>query len=350
MSVARRYDTYPDQDSLARILHKDAPQIVFISAESVSGALLVIGTLETIAPGRQIVAITRTFDPQTVLDLMRAGVRELLSLPLTASGLEQVLERIERVLLKRPAGVQWTEDLFAFLPAKGGVGGSTLALNTSAAFARRPGSKGLLADFNLGAGTLRFMLRLQNAFSVVDAARHADALEGNLWRQMISSVGPLDVIHAGGPNPDFDMQGEHLWHLLDYIRRTYQTVCIDLPGNMQRYSIDILQEAKRILLVATPDPAALNLARQKCQILRGLGLEDRVRLLINPGRTHAPPPMRQIEDIVGLPVEMTFARDAKGIQKATNAGTPVDPGSSLGKQFTEIADHLLPKRAANTAA
>ena len=68
------------------------------------------------------------------------------------------------------------------------------------------------------------------------------------------------------------------------MRRNYQALCFDLSGNLERYSLEIMQECKRILLVCTPEIASLHLAREKMAFLRATGSGHPRVLVLNRWR------------------------------------------------------------------
>jgi phosphoribosylformylglycinamidine synthase len=49
---------------------------------------------------------------------------------------------------------------------------------------------------------------------------------------------------------------------------------VDLSGNLERYSIEIMQDCKRIMLVCTPEIPSLHLAREKINFLKTLDLDS----------------------------------------------------------------------------
>jgi len=53
-----------------------------------------------------------------------------------------------------------------------------------------------------------------------------------------------------------------------FLGRCYSTLCFDLSGNLERYSLEFMSESKRILMVCTPEVASLHMAREKLSFLR----------------------------------------------------------------------------------
>lgn len=344
VNVLRTLDRYPGKEELMRFVRAHAPQVIFLSIDTMQKAMEIVSDIETNANGIQMVALHRTCDPQTLLEVMRVGIREFVSLPFNRNAILEALGRLSEILAKKPPTLDSTDQLFAFLPSKAGVGTTTVAVNVAMAMAKLPETNVLLADLDLSSGMIRFMLKLDNAYSITDAAEHALNLDENLWPQLVSHIGQLDVLHAGKVNPAFRLEAPHVRHMVDFVRRNYKAICIDLSGNMEKYSLDIMHESKRVFLVCTPEIPSLHLAREKYQYLKSLDLGDRVSVLVNRWSKRPVISSEQIEQLLGLPVAMTLPNDYQGVHKALTEGRQVDPTSELGRQFLGLAQSLLDKR------
>jgi Flp pilus assembly CpaE family ATPase len=201
----------------------------------------------------------------------------------------------------------------------------------------------LLADFDLNCGIIAFLLHLEADRSLLDAAEHAPQLDEELWPKLVSRVGGLDVLPAGPMRPGFRIELPAVRYLLDFARRNYDVICADLSGLMERYSVELMQEAKRIFLVCTPELPSLHLARQKLEYLRSLDLENRVSLLLNRANKRALISSADIEKIIGLPVQLEIPNDYRGVHKAMSNAKPIEARSELGKCFTELARRIRAK-------
>jgi pilus assembly protein CpaE len=341
IGVVRSLDHYPNSLELTRFLRANAPQVIFLGVDSLGKAAELAAGVEEHTPGVQIVAMHRSCEPQMLLEVMRLGIREFFAYPFARDNYRDMVGRLADALEKRPAAHDVTDLVFSFLPAKAGVGTSTVALNTGAAMARQPNTNVLLSDFDMNSGMIRFMLKLDNLYSVVDAAEHAATLDENLWPQLVTHFDRLDVLHAGKLNPNFRIEPIQIRHLLDFARRNYQAVCVDLSGNLEKYSLEIMQESKRIFLVCTPEIPSLHLAREKLQYLQSLDLGSRVSLVLNRAQRRSSINAEQIEQLLRIPVHATFPNDYHGVQRALQEGKVVDPSSELGKQFSQLARQML---------
>jgi pilus assembly protein CpaE len=346
VGITRTLDRYPNSLELLRFLRAHAPQVIFVSTESTAKAMEIARDVDKNTPGVQIVAVSRFVDPQILLEVMRGGIREFTSLPFDRQALTDALVRIKDAVQARPPAIEATNQVYSFLPSKAGVGTSTVAMNTAVAMSRIQDHSVLLSDFDLNSGMVRFMLKLDSAYCVTDAAEHALEIDESLWPTMVTTVGKLDVLHAGKLNPDFRIEPTQIRHLMEFMRRNYTALCFDMSGNLERYSLEIMHESKRIFLVCTPEIPSLHLAREKYLYLKQLDLGERVSILLNrcPKRSLISP--QQIEQLLGVPIYMTFPNDYQGVQRAMTAGQWVESSSELGRQFTSLAQCMLEAKGA----
>lgn len=344
VGVVRVFDHYPNAVELTRAIRATAPEVAFIAVDSMPKVQELHKLIEADAPGIQLVAVSRETDPQILLEAMRSGIREFVSAPFPRQALHEALTRVAEHLRKKPANVTTTDQIYSFLPSKAGVGTSTLALNISVALSKMPDTGVILSDFDMNSGMMRFMLKLTNEYSVGDACEHSGNMDEALWPQLVTKLGSLDVLHAGKLNPNVRIEGAQIRHLIDFLRRNYRVLCFDLSGNLEKYSLEIMHESKKIFLVCTPEIPSLHLAREKFLFLKSLDLEDRVSVLVNRCQKRQVISNEQIEQILGLPVQMIFPNDYQGVHKAVTLGRWIDFNSDLGKHVHYFATNLLDGR------
>jgi pilus assembly protein CpaE len=351
VGIVRRMEAYPNAVELGRFLRAAAPELVFLSIETRKTALETAKHIEELSPGTQIVAINRTCDPPTLLETMQAGIREFLSPPFEPAPLTEALKRVAELILQNPPAIETTDSVFAFLPAKAGSGATTIAVNTSLALSKITEKGVLLADLDLNSGLVGFMLLLTNSdHSIIDAAENSLDLDENLWPKLVSSKDNLDVLPSGSMKPGFRIEAAQIRHILNYARRHYSAICVDLSGMMERYSVEILHEAKRVYLVTTPELPALHLAREKLSFLRSQDLAERVSILLNRSQKKGQISLEEMEKLFGMPVYMTFPNDYTGVHHALTAGKQVDASSPLGSRFRELAEAMSGKKTSPKAA
>ena len=112
VSIRRTLDHYPNSLELLRFLRAHAPQVIFLSTESMAKAIEIAREVEKSTPGVQVVAVSRFVDPQILLEVMRAGIREFASLPFDRQALTESLSRIREALEARPPEIEVTDQVF----------------------------------------------------------------------------------------------------------------------------------------------------------------------------------------------------------------------------------------------
>lgn len=349
MVILGLLDYYPSETDLVRLLRSAAPQALVLSAEDPRSAAAVARNAETHAPGIQLLGVGYAPSPETLLELMRAGVREFLQAPFDMQAVESAIHRLLNAAGRAPAAPSLTDAVYSVLPCKAGVGTTTIAVNLGVALAELQPGKVLLADFDLNSGLCAFLLKHQPLHTVADAAGHAFALDETLWRQLVATQGNLDVLPSGKRVPGFRIEPAQIRSLLDFCRRHYSAICLDHSGNLEKYSIELLHESKRILLVCTAELPSLHLARERLELLRSLELEDRVRIVLNRVTRKDIIQPAEVEKLLGLPVFAALPNDYKGVHRAIALGKPLDASSELGKRFRQLAQLLLEKGEPQTA-
>lgn len=341
VNILRKLDRYPNAVDLQRTLRAHAPQLVFLSLASVEHAIATAQAADATAPGIQVITINQGTNPQALLELMRVGIREFLAAPFQVDELIEAIGRVSENLKRNPIASFESDYIYSFLPAKPGVGASTIAMNVSAATAKLGNCKTVLVDLDLNSGMQRFMMKLDNEFCITDAAENSFKMDEALWPQLVTSIGDLDVLHSGRLNPGHRIEPSQMRHLVSFLRRYYRMVAVDLSGNMEKYSIEIMEESRRIYLVTTAEISSLHLARERYNYLRTLDLQDRIELVLNRSQKRGTIDIKAIESLLGAPVKIALPNDYQGVSRALTAGKPVDSKSELGREFQRLACSLV---------
>jgi len=345
IAVLRDLAQYPQDREAIRMVRSIAPKFICLDLSDKDRSFALIELLQSEFPGIQIAVFNETVEPQLLLKLMQHGIREYIAPPFEADQLAAVLIRLRDAALKHPITPSTTNFVYSFLPSKPGSGTTTLAINTAVAMSKYPDANSLLMDLDLNSGLVRFLLKLDNEHTILEAARHATAMDEALWSQLVCPVGNLDVIHTARITPGIRIEVEQARALIDYVRKQYKAICVDLSGNMERYSMEIMQESKSTFIVCTPEIPSLHLALEKFQFLKAEGLGEKVKFLLNRHSRSDLLQIEQIQNLLGAPVALTFANDYGGVSQAVADGKQIAPNSELGRQISAFAGQLLERAA-----
>lgn len=331
---------YPTAAVLARAMRLYMPQVVVLSFEQGEFASAVMRLIEGEVRGLPVIGIHPTGEASVLLEAMRVGTREFVVMPFPRQNLMEGLLRVRSVLRETPLAYSNTEHIYSFLPSKPGVGATTLAMNVCAAVARRRDARVLLVDLDLSCGMIRFLLKLP-AGSIMDAIARSPEMDLELWRQTVVHREGVDVLHSGGLDPQAYLDPVHVQCLIDFARKDYQFMCFDMSGNLEQYSLQVMNESKEIFVVCTPEMTSIELAREKLACLERAGLRDRASVLLNRQGHNLSMSTETAESALGVPVRAAFGNQYKQVEKAVMSANWVEPQSRLGKQFADFARLLM---------
>ena len=344
--ILKSLDRYPDFEEAAGAIRAHAIHVVFLDICSNPSVIELASELQSKIPGLSSVALHYGpgADQQVMMNLLHSGIRELLCEPFEARPFVEAIGRVSRNV--RDVGqLPQQGEICAFLPAKGGTGASTIAVNTALALGRLEEGKILLADCDLNCGVVRFQLKMDHPFSIHDALEKGPRLDDSIWPDLTSrakqSAGDaLDVLASGAIMPRYPYPATHALSVIDFARRRYSRILLDLSDNLEQFAVDMLSQCRRVYLVVQPDLAAVHLAREKLRFLKSVDLDDRVEILVTRWRKDAVLTLTDIESILGVPVSQSFSQDAKGTYQALLSGTGVDPASQFGRDIQALADAI----------
>lgn len=337
LSVARTYSHYPSDLEITQCVRANQPDLVFIGMDVLDNALQVVAAIQGEFPGLPLIAIDHGSDRNSFIAMMRAGVRDCISPPFNRESLKATISLVDTLLQRGRPDYGLSDRVYSFLPAKAGVGCTTVALNTSFAIAQVSRQPTLLVDCDLRGGIIRFLLKLTNHFSLQDAAHASHELDEDLWSRLITRFGSLDVLHAGLIDLSFDIEAQQGTQMVEFWRRIYKTVCLDFSGNLEGFSIDRMCESKMVFLVSTAELTSLYLAKEKVRTIEQLQLGDRLKLILNRTENKGSLSNDEIANLVGLPIFMSFCNDYQAVNNSIHSGTHIQRDSRLVAEFQNFA-------------
>ena len=342
LTVVKHFGAYPASDGFARAVRSWAPEAIFLSLENRDEVSRICAQLDSEFPEVHRVALAPTADPDFFRLALRLKMRELLAQPTERRELARVVDEMESHLDTHPVKITPCDRFYAFMPAKAGVGASTIAAGTGRAIGQLPSVRSLLADFDLNSGILGFLSGVEPEFSLPDALHMSNVLDDQAWGKLIRTVGNTDLLASGAPRVEEQgVKPAEINKLLDYVRRNYDVVTADLPDSFNQLTLAVLNEANHIFLVTTPELPALRMARQKARLLESLDLGPRVSLILNRTHKRMDLTLEEIEKTVGVQIAATFPSDYAGV---TNAIRECKCAASLGPALQRFTEKLLSKQ------
>jgi len=225
-------------------------------------------------------------------------------------------------------------NVLAFVSIKGGVGKTTLALETAASHANSYDKKVLLVDANFSAPNIGLYLDLTN-----DLTLH-DALDGTMLHNTIYEAHGFDIIPAS-LNYHKNVDPYKLAQLLDKFKTRYDYIIIDSSPNHEELR-PVIAAADKIFLVTPPDNMTLTTTLKAAKVARE-GETPIEGIIVN--RIRSPKHeynLKEIEDISEIPV-LAKIHDHKKMAEALSTKTPItilDETNTISKEIQRLSSAI----------
>jgi pilus assembly protein CpaE len=240
-------------------------------------------------------------------------------------------------------------QLYCFYGAKGGVGTTTIAINTAIALASRLKRRVSLVDANLQFGDMRVFLDLGlETPSVVNAITEPD-LDAELLKRLVTQHhSGVDLLLAP-PNPESaDIVAERqrtdpgaLSRILSLLRRAYDYTIIDMAKSIDDFNLQLFDEADVIFVVMTADLSCLKNVRLVLETMDSLGYErSKIQLVLNRSNAYTGINIDNAESALGRKIDHQVINEYRGAISALNTGEPFmssRPDGPLGQSVSKFA-------------
>lgn len=330
---------YPPRQTLEIRLRQVQPDVVLLDlSSSLDAACELIQIITQVAPLTHVIGLHNANDSEALLRSLRLGASDFLYAPFDPAAQLEAADRLRR--LKEPDQPADRElgRVIAFASSKPGSGASTLSAQTAFTLKKLTGRRVLLLDLDLMGGTIGFYLKLNHAYSMLDAIEHANRLNPAVWSSMIAHCGGIDILPAPDAPVSSEVPGDRLHSVLQYARMLYDWVIVDLPAIFYRPSLLMLTEADHMFLVSTGELPSLHLARKAITMLTQLGLtKDRYKLLVNRVNKRDGIGLTDLEKIFNSPVDAMFPNDDFSLHRVVTLGQPLGADCVLGKAVESLA-------------
>ena len=298
-------------------------------------------------------------DSPVLIEALRLRFADVLRRPVSGTELRPILRDVAEAAAQR----RGSEGLLvAFHSTKGGVGKSTLSINTACALAAERPGRVLLVDASLQLGVCAAALDVTPEVGLANAARECERLDPALLRGLTVRhdsglhllAAPRDAVEAA------DIDEASLTRVLAIARRDFEIVIVDTLPMVDDLMIAILDQADRIFLVNQATVPDVIGASRLLDVLRRLEVDDdRWRIVVNRNMPRFPGALatREIESRLGVPVRYEIPFERK-VLSALNLGEPHilragrrrGWGRAMGEVVADVAEIADARRRAEGAS
>jgi pilus assembly protein CpaE len=335
-----------ESDCGAAIIDMDAAKL-----DEVEALQRITRRLEGRAP---VLVVTQEFNAAAVRILVQLQVADFLVKPLTTADL---VRSSLRALQGSGRDGNKESQIYTFMPAAGGVGTTTLTLETAFLLHRSVtrGASTCVVDLNFQQGSCAEYLDLEPRFDLAEIENQPERLDWQLLDVMLSKhASGLCVLAArASPSEMRTFDTDVVVRVLDLVSAYFDNVVIDMPRTWFPWTQTVLLGSNKLYIVTEMTVPCL---RHTQRLIRAIdetvGKEVRPNVIVNrfeqkmfdSGIKQA-----DVEELLGSHFVGGISNNYKLVREAVDRGVPlhdIDPNANVIADLRRI---MLPEEVAAMA-
>jgi pilus assembly protein CpaE len=298
----------------------------------------VIRSVRSLSRPPLVIAVHTVADPLAIVTAMKAGANEFLYSPLQ-SGLRQGIQTAVRErnasTVARAGG-----KVIAALSAKGGCGATTIACHLAVNLQRHTKDNVLLADFDMDAGLIGFLMKSKSPYTFVDAVKNVGRLDLSFWHALLSNGLPgVEVLSAPTTVAGRELVGmSELRHVMRFMRAHYGWTVVDLGRGLNPLSLGALEEVDEALLITTLEVPTLHQTKHLIETILNMGFRrDRLRVILNRSPKESELTPGELDRLLGVPLYKILPDEYTTLYEAYSDRKLAGTETKIGKHFADLA-------------
>jgi pilus assembly protein CpaE len=311
-----------------------------------------------IGDGPPVVAITQRFEEAVARRLMQMRVADFLVKPVPPVELVRTCARVAKDADRSPAAKEAKEaQIFTFLPAVGGAGVTTLAVQT-AMLLLNSGARGktstCLVDLDFQHGACSDYLDIEPRLNLNEIEPRPERLDRQLLEVMLSQH-PSGLAVVTAPNRPAEMRSfdpDVVTRLLDLVSSHFDYVVIDMPRTWFSWTDSVLLGSNKLFVVSETTVPGLRQAKQLVEAIRERldGVKPQVIINRYVGKMFSSGLRRtDIEQAIGEAFLACIPNDYALVREAIDRGVPLEDVKKGNKITLQLRRIVLPQNQAGAA-
>ncbi len=309
-----------------------------------------------IGPWPPVIVVVQSFDATVARTLLQMRVSDFMVKPVSPVDLVRTCANVAK---SATAGSEVTEsEIYTFLPAVGGAGVTTLAVQTAMILLNsgpRGKSSTCLVDLDFQHGACADYLDLEPRLNLGEIEPRPERLDRQLLEVMLSHH-PSGLAVIAAPNRPAEMRSfdpDVVTRLLDMVSTNFDYVVFDMPRTCFSWTDSVLLGSNKLFIVSEVTVPGLRHAKQLVEAVRErLGDGPKPQVIINrfEQRLFASGLRKSdIEQVLGDAYACCIPNNYGLVREAIDRGVPLDeikPGNKITSQLKKV---MLPQPEAKSA-
>ncbi|MBI1802687.1 MAG: response regulator [Chloroflexi bacterium] len=297
-----------------------------------------------------IVVMAPSGNADARISALEAGADAILLEPFDERELVAVVNTLhQRVSRFQQAAQREPGKVITFCAAKGGVGTTSICVNTAASLAKQKApARVVCVDLVLPVGSISDMMGLEPEDSIAMLSNLEPSLLDpfmvNGFLHTREGLGFEALLGARDPGESQQVNPAGIEVITERLKTVADYILVDIGRSISRISLPILKMSHRVVMVLSADQASLRLSQVALDYFRSLGItEKRIVLVTNRAVGREGAGLEEIQNVLDHPIQASVPYEGDRFTAALNAGLPLvlkEPGAMTAPILRDLAHHL----------
>ena len=297
-------------------------------------------------PNCKIIALIEDFSVDSIVEVMRAGAKEVLSVPVIKSEYLDILsvinDSIDKVI-KKDAKC----SVISVFSNKGGIGKTAIASNLALELAEITKEKVALIDLNFQMGDVTTFMDLNPSLNLSYVLQNLNKINEEFLLSTLERYSDTSLYVLA--DPPFFKQAEsisekQITRLITLLKETFSYIVIDAEASFDSKNISALSESDYIFLVTIANLPALRNSQRCIELFERLGFaKDKIQIVLNRYMENDEVSESDVEEVIGRKIFWKIPNNYFTMMSSINKGIPVclaNPNSNVSKSYRSLAMRL----------
>ena len=293
----------------------------------------------------KIIALSDNPSVDLIIQIMRAGAKEFLPLPIIKN---ELYDALTKAMLQIEEPKKTTNcKIISIFSNKGGIGKTSLATNLALELATITKENVALIDMNFQMGDITTFLDLKPSFNISYMLENIDKINETFLLSTLEKYKNTSLYILADP-PFFKqadtIQPKQITKLFNTLKDTFSYIIVDAESTFDGKCIATLDNSDLILLVSVANLPALRNTQRCLELFEKLGYDkDKTQVVINRYMENDEIKEDDIEKVLSKKIYWKIPNNYFTIMSAINKGVPVSANNSttnVAQSYRNLAKNI----------
>ena len=295
-----------------------------------------------------VIYLSSGWTEDNLIDLMRAGVNEIIHLPLNGTS-KDLLDAVERIRQKSYIASSYRAKgkIISFISSKGGAGATLVGVNLAYLLSDKYKKKVLYVDLHLQYGDAAYYLT-----DVPGPSNLAEIVSQPYMNSVTIASAAIQVADnyyllpsSNSIEKSSKIQAHHIDNLLTVASADYDFVILDISNYLDSVGMRALDRSDLIYVISQPILNYLKALINLLNIFTELNYSrQRIKIVMNKSDVESSLSIEKAADLIGRDIDAEIPCDVISVDESINSGVPVvksSKASSASMAVEGLCESLL---------